>query len=189
MTRAVAYCRVSTNEQVLGTSLDTQRERCARRIEMEPEWEPVGEFVDEGESGAKANRPELDRLVALCQAGAVDVVVVAKLDRLGRSMRHLSDLIGRLDDWKVQLVSVAESFDSGTPSGRLQRSMLGSFAEFEREQIIERTSAGLRATARAGNWPGGPPPYGYRLDRTTAPNTPPWSWTTPRRRCCARRSR
>lgn len=84
-------------------------------------------------SGARATRPELDRLVALCQAGAVDVVVVAKLDRPGRSVRHLSDLIGRLDDWKVRLVSVAESFDSTTPSGRLQRSMLGSFAELERE--------------------------------------------------------
>lgn len=91
------------------------------------------------------------------------MVVVAKLDRIGRSMRHLSALLGELDDRNVVLVSVSESFDSSTPSGRLQRNMLGSFAEFEREQIRERLSAGRDATVRQGKYVSTHAPYGLRI--------------------------
>ena len=99
----------------------------------------------------------------MIREGVVGVIVVAKLDRLGRSMRHLSVLLGELDDRGVRLVSVAEAFDSATASGRLQRNILGSFAEFEREQIRERTSSGVAAVAREGFWPGGPPPFGWAV--------------------------
>jgi len=162
--RAAYYGRVSTADQIDGTSLDTQRDRCLAAIEAK-DWELAGEFVDEGVSGAKGNRPELDRLMAACHAGEVDAVVVAKLDRFGRSVRHLSRLIGDLDDQGVIFVSVAESFDSSNPAGRLMRNMLGSFAEFERDQIRDRTMAGLIAVAKQGFWPGGPAPYGFRLDK------------------------
>ena len=160
--QAAVYARVSTAEQVDGTSLSTQVERCRAYIESQG-WALVGEFVDEGVSGAKATRPALERLLGLVRSGGVDAIVVAKLDRLGRSMRHLVVLLAELDDRGVRLVSVAEGFDSQTPAGRLQRNILGSFAEFEREQIRERTTSGLLAVAREGFWPGGPPPYGWRL--------------------------
>ena len=162
--RAAIYARVSTLEQVDGTSLATQVERCRAYVKSQG-WSLAGELVDEGVSGAKAARPALDRLLALLDDGKVDAIVVAKLDRLGRSMRHLAALLGELDDRGVRLVSVAEGFDSQTPSGRLQRNILGSFAEFEREQIRERTMSGVAATVRDGFWPGGPAPYGWRLVR------------------------
>ncbi len=161
--RTVIYARVSTEEQVAGTSLGTQLDRC-RSYSVGQGWEVVGEYVDEGVSGAKASRPALDRAMAEVRQGNTAVLVVAKLDRIGRSMRNLAALLGELDDRGVSLVSVSESFDSLTPAGRLQRNMLGSFAEFERAIIKERMTAGQEATARAGRWVGGPPPFGYKIE-------------------------
>ena len=159
---AAVYARVSTEEQAQhGTSLGEQT-RKGRAYADAQGWEIADEYVDEGVSGAAADRPALDRLKTAVRKGDVDVVIVAKLDRLGRSMRNLAVLIGEFDDRNVRLVSVAESFDSGTPSGRLQRNILGSFAEFEREQISERSRSGQLAVATAGYWPGGLAPYGWR---------------------------
>ena len=163
--RAAYYGRVSTAEQVEGTSLDTQRERCLKAIADHDDWELAGEYVDEGVSGAKGSRPQLDRLMADCRAGSVGAVVVSKLDRFGRSVKHLSNLIGELDERSVFFVSVAESFDSSTPAGRLMRNTLGSFAEFERDIISDRTQSGLLSVAKAGYWRGGPPPFGFQLDK------------------------
>src|SRR5262249_15175627 len=118
----------------------------------------------EGVSGTRASRPELDRLMRSARAGELDAIVVGKLDRWGRSMRHLCAALGDLDDWGIRFASVAEAIDSTTPSGGLLRNVLGAIAEFEREAIVERTSSGLRAVARGGWWPGGPPPYGYRVE-------------------------
>jgi site-specific DNA recombinase len=164
--RAAVYARVSTAEQVDGTSLGSQVERAEAHITVQG-WTPAGRFVDEGVSGAKASRPALDLLLTAVRAGTIDVVVVAKLDRIGRSMRHLAALLGELDDRQVVLVSVAEAFDSSTPSGRLQRNMLGSFAEFEREQIRERMSSGRDVAVRAGKWVSTNAPFGYRIDTTS----------------------
>ena len=163
--RAVIYARVSTLEQVDGTSLQTQVETC-ERYARGCGYRVIDRFVDEGVSGAKASRPALDRLIRRAKGGGVDVVVVAKLDRFGRSMRHLSELLGQLDDLGITFVSVAESFDSSSPSGRLQRNILGSFAEFEREQIRDRMMSGHVAIARQGYWWGGRPPYGFQIVRT-----------------------
>lgn len=160
--RAAAYCRVSSLEQVEGTSIEDQRTRCSARIEAEG-WELVGFFIDEGISGAAASRPRLDALMAECRAGTIDVVVVSRLDRFGRSSRHLENALGELDDLGVDFVSLSESFDSSSASGRLLRTMLGGTAEFERASIRERTLSGLWATAAAGFWPGGPPPYGFTI--------------------------
>jgi DNA invertase Pin-like site-specific DNA recombinase len=159
--RAAIYARVSTAEQVEGTSLTVQVDRCEHYIAAQT-WAPVASYVDEGVSGAKASRPALDRLMREVRAGTVDVVVIAKLDRIGRSMRHLGAVLGELDDRKVALVSVTEAFDSSTASGRLQRNMLGSFAEFEREVIRDRMVSGRDAVVRAGKWATTMCPYGYR---------------------------
>lgn len=163
--RAAVYLRVSTEEQTEGTSLGTQRERCQAYAKARG-WDLGPEFSDEGVSGARADRPELDRLLAACRRREVDAVLVAKLDRFGRSNRHLATALGELDDLGIAFASVAEAIDSSTPSGRFLRTLLGGAAEFERDMILERTAAGLRARARAGDWPGGPPPFGYRLEAT-----------------------
>lgn len=163
--RAAIYARVSTEEQAeAGTSLEEQVRRCTAYCAAH-DWTVVAVHREEGVSGARASRPELDKLMRAARRGELDAIVVAKLDRWGRSMRHLSAALGDLDDWHIRFASVAEAIDSSTPSGRLLRNVLGAIAEFEREAIIERTSSGLRAVARGGWWPGGPPPYGYRIER------------------------
>jgi DNA invertase Pin-like site-specific DNA recombinase len=163
--RAAIYARVSTDGQVeSGTSLDEQVRRCRAYCEAQG-WPVVAEYQEEGVSGTKASRPQLDRLMRSARGRELDAIVVAKLDRWGRSMRHLCDALGELDDVGVRFASVAEAVDSSTPAGRLLRNVLGAIAEFERDVIIERTSSGMRAVARGGFWPGGPPPYGYRVER------------------------
>ncbi len=165
MMRAAIYTRVSSEEQIKGTSLRTQSERCMDYCQSAG-WLVVDVFTDAGVSGAKpeSERPALQRLMTAVAAGAVDVVVITKLDRLARSMRHLTPLLGGLDDSGVTLVSIGDSFDSSSPSGRLMRNMLGSMAEWERDVISERTRAGVNAKVRAGGWGGGQnPPFGYKI--------------------------
>lgn len=163
--RTAIYARVSTDEQAeYGTSLEEQVRRCEAYCVAQG-WTVLVVHREEGVSGTLASRPQLDRLMLSAKRGELDAIVVAKLDRWGRSMRHLSAVLGDLDDLHVRFASVAEAIDSSTASGRLLRNVLGAIAEFEREAIIERTSSGLRAVARGGWWPGGPPPYGYRVQR------------------------
>jgi len=163
--RASIYCRVSTAEQVAGTSLDSQRAVCERYCEAR-EWTIHEVFVDDGVSGASRSRPGLDELLRSIRRNESDVVVVAKLDRLGRTMRGLVEWMSDWDDHGVTLVSVCESFDSSSSAARMQRHLLAMFAEFERDRIAERTMEGRDATVATGGWPGGPPPFGWRLART-----------------------
>ena len=124
-------------------------------------------FTDAGISGAlpEAKRPALQAMLTAVRAGQVDRVVVPKVDRLARSMRHLSPLLGDLDDRGVALVSVAEAFDSASPTGRMMRTMLGGWAELERDTIRERTAGGRIARLRDGGWTGGDAPLGFQVVR------------------------
>lgn len=164
--KAAIYTRVSSEEQAQGgTSLEVQRQRAEAYCQAQG-WQCVETFTDAGVSGAKADRPALQRLLAAVERGGVEVIVVAKMDRLARSMRHLSPMLGRLDDQGVALVSIAESFDSLSPAGRLMRNMLGSMAEWERDVIRERTESGRLARLREGGWAGGDAPLGFRVERS-----------------------
>ncbi len=117
--RAAIYARVSTDGQVeSGTSLDEQVRRCRAYCEAQG-WSVVAEYREEGVSGTKASRPQLDCLMRSARGRELDAIVVAKLDRWGRSMRHLCDALGELDDVGVRFASVAEAVDSSTPAGRL----------------------------------------------------------------------
>ncbi len=163
--RAASYARVSTTEQAeKGTSLATQAEECRSFITRQG-WVLVAEYVDEGVSGTTVSRPALDALLKATDERVVDVVVVTKIDRVARSMTHLSAIVGALDDVGVRLATVDGRLDTTTSHGRLMRNILGSFAEFERDVIVERTTAGLRKVAEDGYWPGGPPPFGWRSYR------------------------
>jgi DNA invertase Pin-like site-specific DNA recombinase len=99
-------------------------------------------------SGAKDSRPALDVMVKDARARRLDTVVVWRLDRLGRNLRHLIMLLEDLAAVGVGFVSLGEGIDTATPAGRLQLHVLGAIAEFERERIRERVRAGL-ARARA----------------------------------------
>jgi len=164
MTTAAIYVRVSTEDQASeGTSLDVQQERC-RAYCVAQGWEVQRVYVDAGVSGALASRPALDELLGAVRAGMVEVVLVAKLDRLGRSAGHLSPLLEELDERDVAFVSLAEQWDTSTAAGRFVRGMFAQLAQLERDTIRDRTSSGRRARVAAGGWGGGDcAPYGYQV--------------------------
>ena len=139
------YLRVSTEEQNHDPQRDELRDYCARR-----EWNAV-EYSDKI-SGAKFSRAGLDRLMAEVRRGRIERVVVVKLDRLGRSLPHLAQLIGELDAHRVALIATSQGIDTShdNPSGRLQMHVLMAVAEFERSLIRERTKAGLNAALTRG---------------------------------------
>lgn len=138
--KAALYARVSTSDK--GQDPDLQL-RELRRYAGARGWEIAGEYVDVGQSGAKDRRPELDRLVDDTRKRRIDLILVWKLDRFGRSLKHLVNSLGELDALGVGFVSFSESLDLTTPSGRLMFHLLGAFAQFERDLIRERVKAGI----------------------------------------------
>ena len=143
-TRAAIYARVSTADQSTDGQLDQLRDYVGRQG-----WEAV-EHVDAGISGAKARRPALDAMMAEIHRRHVDVVVITKLDRLGRSVRHLCDVVASLRAAGVRLVVLDQGVDTESPTGTLLLHVLGAVAEFERSLAAERTRAGLAAARRRG---------------------------------------
>ncbi len=143
--RAALYLRVSTKEQ----DAELQREEL-RRLAARRGWGIMGEYADIIISGTATKRPGLDRLLTDAHAGRFDAVAVWKLDRLGRSLIHMMQVVDELLGKGVHVVSATEPhMDSTTPQGRLMRNILGSMAEYERELIRERVKAGLeRAKAK-----------------------------------------
>jgi DNA invertase Pin-like site-specific DNA recombinase len=138
--RVALYARVSTlNGQNPETQLVELREYAARRG-----WEVSGEFVDAGVSGSKDSRPSLNRLMAHAHQRKFDVICVWKLDRFGRSLKHLVTAIAELEALGVTFISLRDHWDLSTPSGRLMFQIIGAMAEFERELIRERIRAGMR---------------------------------------------
>ena len=148
--RAALYCRVSTSDQHHENQLDE-----LTRYAQARGW-TAGEYVDHGVSGAKDRRPALDRMLADAKRRMIDVVVCWRLDRLGRNLRHLITLIDELQSLGVPFVSLAEGLDCTTPAGKLQLHVLAAIAEFERERIRERVTAGLRRAKRQGKRLGRP---------------------------------
>ena len=145
--RAGLYARVSTVDkgQDVGLQLDALRDEAERR-----DWQVAGEYVDDGISGAKSDRPALQRLLSDVECGRIDLVAVWKLDRLGRSVTHLITLLDGFARHQVEFVSMGESgIDTSTAQGRLMLHISSTFAEYERARIRERVIAGVkRAKAR-----------------------------------------
>ncbi len=133
----IGYARVSTDEQNLAMQLDALRAAGCQQV-----------FCDEGISGAETERRALNQLLASLNAG--DVLVVWKLDRLGRSLAHLIQITLRLDNEGVGFRSLSEAIDTTTASGRLLFHVMGAIAEFERSLIGERTRAGMVAAKARG---------------------------------------
>ena len=142
--RAALYARVSThNGQNPDMQLAELRQYAACRS-----WTITQEYVDLGISGSKDSRPALNQLMADAHRRKFDAVLVWKIDRWGRSLKHLVTSLADLDAYGVAFVSLRDNLDLGTPSGRLMMQLLGAMAEFERNLIQERVKAGL-AHARA----------------------------------------
>lgn len=144
MTHAI-YVRTSTADQSGQAQLHALRAATTGRG-----WEPVHEYIDIGHSGAKASRPALDKLKKAVRAGSVKTVMVAALDRLGRSLRDLLLLVDELAANGCMVVSLRESIDLTTPAGRLMLHVLAALAEFERGIITERVRAGIARVKATG---------------------------------------
>ena len=145
MTRTVAYLRVSTTGQAEdGVSLATQRAKVDAYANLY-DLTIVAVVEDAGESGKNLDRPGLRRVLEMLDAGEADAVLVAKLDRLTRSVRDLGTLLDRYfgADGGPRLMSVAEQFDTRTASGRMVLNVLASIYQWERETIAARTRDAL----------------------------------------------
>jgi DNA invertase Pin-like site-specific DNA recombinase len=132
----IGYARVSTQDQNLSLQLDALQGAGCEKI------------YQEKASGAKVERPELKKLLEHVREG--DTVVIWKLDRLGRSLAHLVDLVNSLESQGIGLISLNDPVDTTTAQGRLVFRIFASLAEFEREIIRERTQAGLASARRRG---------------------------------------
>jgi len=149
--RVGLYARVSTHGQHPEMQLSELREYAARRG-----WKVVAEFVDEGVSGSKESRPELNRLMADAHRRKFEVVLCWKIDRFGRSLKHLVNALADLDAYGVAFISLRDNLDLTTPSGRLMFQVIGAMAEFEKALIQERVMAGLKNAVARGKRLGRP---------------------------------
>jgi DNA invertase Pin-like site-specific DNA recombinase len=160
--RAIGYCRVSTDKQAYrGVSLEAQTAKIEAMAVVQGA-EIAEMIVDAGESAKSLDRPGMVRLLELIERRAVDVVIVAKLDRLTRSVKDLAELLEVLKKRGVSLVSVAESLDTGSAAGRLVLNIMTAVSQWEREAIGERTLDAMRHKKAKGERVG-TVPYGFRL--------------------------
>ena len=153
--RAAVYLRVSTDRQDCANQLpDIDRYLAARG------WPLTKRYTDTGISGSTERRPALDDLVKDARRRKFDVLVVWRLDRLGRNLRHLVTLIDELTTLGIAFVTLAEGIDATTPAGKLQLHILAAIAEFERARVGERVRASHIRARAAGRHIGRP---GHRL--------------------------
>lgn len=148
--KAAIYARVSTHEQTPENQLAELRRYAEAR-----QWQAT-EYVDHGVSGAKESRPQLDQLLKDGRRRKFDVLIVWRLDRLGRNLKHLVTLLDELQALGIAFVSLNEGIDATTPAGRLQLHVLAALSEFERGRISERVHAGLERARREGKKLGRP---------------------------------
>lgn len=140
----IGYARVSTDEQQTSLQLDALTRAGCEVIHQEKA------------SGGSMNRPVLLKMLSSLRAG--DTVMVYKLDRMGRSLSDLLDIARRVEAKRAKLQSLTDCFETATAAGRMMFQLLGTFAEFERSMIVERTTAGLAAARARGAKFGRPSP-------------------------------
>ncbi|GJD72574.1 recombinase family protein [Methylobacterium goesingense] len=167
-TRAVAYLRVSTDEQASnGFGLETQ-ERALRAFAESQAYELVELVTDPGVSGATrpAERPGFGRILELAEAKAFSILLVYKFDRLAREIRYAVTTVADLaEQHDIGIRSVTEPIDTATPMGRTVFAILAGMAESERFTIRDRTAGGKLSKAGRGGFAGGRAPYGYETDK------------------------
>lgn len=164
-TRVVAYTRVSTAEQAEGgVSLAAQRAKVEAYAALY-ELEIVAVVEDAGASAKSLDRPGLARALGILRAGTADALLVAKLDRLTRSVRDLGELVDRFfkstKGRERALLSVGEQIDTRSAAGRMVLNILATIGQWEREAIGERTSDAMRHMRAEGRYTGGAAPYGF----------------------------
>jgi DNA invertase Pin-like site-specific DNA recombinase len=153
MKRCALYARVSTSNG----QQDPEMQLCELREYAQHRGLQIVEvYTDNGVSGSKESRPSLNRLMADAQQRKFDVLLVWKLDRFARSLKHLVNALAQFEALGVAFVSLRDNLDLTTPSGRLMFQIIGAMAEFERELIRERVRAGLKNAKTKGTKLGRP---------------------------------
>jgi DNA invertase Pin-like site-specific DNA recombinase len=174
--RCAIYTRKSTEHglELEFNSLDAQREACEAYIKSQASegWCALpARYDDPAYSGGNLDRPALQRLLNDLQAGAINVVVVYKIDRLTRSLTDFAKLVEIFEARTVSFVAITQQFNTTTSMGRLTLNVLLSFAQFERELASERVRDKLAASRKKGKWTGGSVPLGYdRKDKRLVVN-------------------
>ncbi len=160
MKAAAIYARVSTSDQVKGTSLDSQVEACQQYAAAN--GYSILQVVREDASGARLGRPGLDSVRDMAAEGLIQAVIIFDPDRLARNLGHLMLLTEELERRRVELVFVNSSHDT-TPEGKMMLQMRGMFAEYERAKIMERSRRGKEQSVKNGKvFLSNTEPYGYR---------------------------
>jgi DNA invertase Pin-like site-specific DNA recombinase len=145
--KAALYARCSTLDKGQDPELQLTplRDYCQRRG-----FTIIGEYIDNGISGTRERRPQLDRLLDAAKKRQIDLIIVWKLDRFGRSLKQLVNALEELSSLGIGFISYQDNLDLTTPQGRLMFHIIGAMAEFERELIRERVRAGLDNARRKG---------------------------------------
>lgn len=148
------YARVSTAEQCLDRQIDALKNY------------KVDKIFCEKISGTKKNRPELDKLLSEISSG--DTIVIESLSRLGRSVKNLAELMEYFNENNIRLVSLKETIDTTSPTGRLLFAIISSLSQFERDVLAERTAEGLRAARERGRVGGRPKTSTEKINKAIA---------------------
>lgn len=164
--RCAIYTRKSTDERLERdyNSLESQRDICAAyvRSQRHKGWIEVPDLYDDpAQSGGTLERPGLEMLMAEVERGAINVIVIYKIDRLTRSLGDFVRLMDLFEKFDVSFVAVTQNFDTSDSMGRLVLNILLTFAQFEREMAADRVRDKIRVMKERGRWTGGPPPLGY----------------------------
>jgi len=159
MKKAIGYVRVSTTKQELSPEAKEAKIRAAATLyDCE-----ILEIITDQESGKSLNREGARRMMVAVETRQVDCVIVAKLDRLTRSIRDLQDILDTFAKHDVSLISISESLDTASAAGRLVMNIMAAVSQWEREAIGERTREALQHKKKQGGRVG-TIPYGYRLE-------------------------
>jgi DNA invertase Pin-like site-specific DNA recombinase len=143
--KIAAYIRVSTDDQKIDSQLDAIKNYCKFK-----DWPEPVLFIDHGESGKKESRPQLDEMLKRIKHKEFNSLIVFKFDRLSRSTIQLIQLMELFKSFDVNFISLGESIDTTTPAGKMIFGIFAVLAEFERENIVERVKAGIRAAKAKG---------------------------------------
>ena len=162
MQKAAIYTRVSSLMQLDNFSIAAQLEVC-EKLALERGWWVVGHYSDQAKSGKSKNRPAFQQLLEDARNGAIEVIVVHKLDRFTRSLTDLLLTIHELEQIGVSVISATEQFDFTSPIGKLVLAVLGAIAQWYLDNLSQETSKGHRARAMAGHYLG-MLPYGYWVE-------------------------
>ena len=161
--KAAAYARVSTDLDSQETSIENQCDHYLHLIKANPDWELAGVYEESGVSGTKADtRPELQKLLHDCEAGAVDVIITKSISRFARNTSECLEMVRKLTGLGITLIFEKENIDTSKMESEFLLTLLAAFAESESASISTNQKWAIRKRFQAGTYKGGKVPYGYR---------------------------